>query len=102
MQNTNSNEFGRSFNNRSPNLQSIHTSTQDSREIRRAFAFKHDVNCDYASFENVWVDALGNQRTGKEPDRRCHLRYMLQSTRDPLGHKQALEDLKEFDRSWKR
>jgi hypothetical protein len=68
----------------------------------QAFAFRHNVSYTHFQEPKIWFDSLGNERTGKEPDRRCHLRYVLQSTRDPLGHKQALEDLKEFDRSWKR
>ncbi len=91
--------------NESQTLQNIYTKFNKKlspSDVKDAFAFKHAVNCDYASFENSWKDSLGNQRIGKEPDRRRHLRYVMQSTRDPLDHKHALEQLNEYDRSWKR
>ncbi len=99
--NTNQNVFGRRSDSQ-PTLRNNTLRSQTAADIKEAFAFKHAVNCDYASFENSWKDSLGNQRTGKEPDRRRHLRYVMQSTRDPLDHKHALEQLNEFDRGWKR
>ncbi len=51
----------------------------------QAFVFKHNVDYAYFQEPRIWFDSLGNERTGKEPDRRCHLRYVLQKHEGSVG-----------------